>query len=461
MFWSSETGIGLSDEYLWSGEGHDEIDEDELAYLTTCRQLAGDPDHFGRHTLPDLDQIPVGPFLAAVVSTVDVTRMSGHDLVRLMKARARLASHEEAGKLAAMAEIAFCPPADPADGVIRVSEELEYAALEIAAALSLTRRSSERELSRAVSLRTRLRRVWDRFASGLLDPGRIRVFDHALGHLPEKTVDSILDRVLDDATELTTGQLRARLWRLVLEYDPDGSAAAFEEGVHDRKVVTFSNPDHTANLGIYSAEPDRVAAARDYIESLARSLKTADEPRTLDQLRADVALDLLTGRHLHEDGSGGGRTNITVPAETLARLSDLPGDLDGYGPVFAEIARKTVRENIDGEWVFTVTDQGRPVATGTLSRRPTESQKRQIRAQYETCVFPGCRMPAYQCDLDHRRPHSQGGPTHNDNVGPLCRHHHMGKHHAHWLLLRKPNGDHVWTSPLGHTYIRKRAPPEG
>jgi hypothetical protein len=62
MFWSSETGIGLSDEYLWSGEGHDEIDEDELAYLTTCRQLAGDPDHFGRHTLPDLDQIPVGPF---------------------------------------------------------------------------------------------------------------------------------------------------------------------------------------------------------------------------------------------------------------------------------------------------------------------------------------------------------------------------------------------------------------
>ena len=111
--------------------------------------------------------------------------------------------------------------------------------------------------------------------------------------------------------------------------------------------------------------------------------------------------------------------------------------------------------------MFTVTDQGRPVATGTLSRRPTESQKRQIRAQYETCVFPGCRMPAYQCDLDHRRPHSQGGPTHNDNVGPLCRHHHMGKHHAHWLLLRKPNGDHVWTSPLGHTYIRKRAPPEG
>ena len=36
MFWSSETGIGLSDEYLWRGEGHDEIDEDELAYLTTA-----------------------------------------------------------------------------------------------------------------------------------------------------------------------------------------------------------------------------------------------------------------------------------------------------------------------------------------------------------------------------------------------------------------------------------------
>lgn len=137
-----------------------------------------------------------------------------------------------------------------------------------------------------------------------------------------------------------------------------------------------------------------------------------------------------------------------------------PGELDGFGPVTAEIARKTVMENIDGEWVFRVTDNGQTVATGTMARRPTEAQRRRIRADYPTCVFPGCRQPAHQCDLDHRRPRAQGGPTENDNLGPLCRHHHMVRHHQPWLLPRKSNGDHHWTSPLGHTYTRTRAPPD-
>jgi hypothetical protein len=222
-----------------------------------------------------------------------------------------------------------------------------------------------------------------------------------------------------------------------------------------------SNPDHTANLGIYSAPPEQVAAARNYIEKLARSLKTRNEPRTLDQLRSDVALDLLAGRHPdRKPFRSGGGTHVTVTAETLAGLVDHPGELEGYGPVFAEIARKTVFENVDGEWTFCVTDQGRPVATGTLSRRPTQSQQRQIQASYPTCVFPGCRQPSFSCDLDHHKPHAAGGPTHNDNLGPLCRHHHMARHHSHWQHKRLPNGHHQWTSPLGHSYIRKRGPPD-
>jgi hypothetical protein len=200
------------------------------------------------------------------------------------------------------------------------------------------------------------------------------------------------------------------------------------------------------------------------VEKIARSLKTSDESRTLDQLRVDVALDLLRGRCACEDpryrvGDNGG-ASITVPAATLAELSDEPGEFGGYGPVFAEIARKTVMEKVDGEWRFVVTDNGRPVATGTLARRPTASQQRQVRAEYPKCVMVGCRNDAWECDLDHRRPAACGGPTHNDNLGPLCRHHHMTRHHGGWKLQRLDNGDHQWTSPLGHTYLQKRGPPD-
>jgi hypothetical protein len=458
MFDNQDAGIGL-----WPGERPEDFDrEDHLAWSITCSELADgwvEPD---RHLLPDgLEDLLPGPYLAAVVHAVDPTRLNGHDAVRVMKAFGRLASGFEAGKLAAVAEVAHSPAGDADSPVERDGFEVEYVEAEIAAALTLTRSAARKLLARALSLQGLLSRVAEAFAAGLVDSAKTRVFDQTLGHLPADTVDTVLDQILDEAEGLTTGQLQARMTRLVLAADPDGAASAFEEGVADRGVVTYPNPDLSGSLLIHNANPKDIAAARSHIENLARSLKTSSEPRTLEQLRADVALDLLQGKCVHQvESNKTGRTNLMVPLTTLAGLSDTPGELEGYGPVIAEIARKTAAENIDGEWTFTVTDQGQPVATGTLSRRPTASQRRHLQALYPTCVFPGCRQPAHDCDLDHRKPFSQGGPTHNDNLGPLCRHHHMVRHHAPWQLLKLANGDHQWTSPLGHTYTRKRAPPE-
>jgi hypothetical protein len=122
---------------------------------------------------------------------------------------------------------------------------------------------------------------------------------------------------------------------LVLEADPDGSKSSFEEGLADRKVSVYPNPDHTANFGVYSAHPQEVVEARAHVEKIARSLKTSDESRTLDQLRVDVALDLFRGRCACEDpryrvGDNGG-ASITVPAATLAELSDEPGEFGVMG----------------------------------------------------------------------------------------------------------------------------------
>lgn len=457
MFDHLESGIGLSEEYLCSGGSHD----DDVAYEATRLALADGWSEPDRHFLPDdLEQIQAGPYLAAVVGSVDRTMLNGYDAVRLMKAEARLAASFEAGELATMVEVALSPPCNPESAVERSPDATEFAAVEIATALTLTRRAAENRLGHALALGGPLARVWNLFAAGHIGFRNVREFVNSLGHLSSTLVDRVLDRCLHDCSDLTTGQLRARLSRLVMEADPDGSESCFEQGVEDRKVVSYSNPDFTASLGILSADPSEVAAAMAYVERIARHLKTDDEPRTLDQIRNDVALDLLRGKRFVSPG-GSGRVHVTIPASTLEGISNEPGSIDGYGPVIAEIARKTVMENVDGEWVFAVTDNGQTVATGTLARRPTEAQTRRIRADYPTCMFPGCRQPAHQCDLDHRKPFSRGGPTHTDNLGPLCRHHHMARHHAPWQLERLPDGDHRWTSPLSHTYIRRRGPPGG
>ncbi|MFV0258041.1 MAG: HNH endonuclease signature motif containing protein, partial [Acidimicrobiales bacterium] len=62
-----------------------------------------------------------------------------------------------------------------------------------------------------------------------------------------------------------------------------------------------------------------------------------------------------------------------------------------------------------------------------------------------------CRTPATSCDLDHTHPHSQGGPTLTQNLAPLCRHDHQGKHTPGWTLTPQPHG-YTWTTPHHHTY---------
>ena len=292
---------------LWPGERPEDLQaEDELALHETQLALADGWVDDDRQLLPDgFDQLLPGPFLALIVSSLDPKRLNGHDVVRFMKARAALANHHEAGKYAAIAEIAYAPPSDPESGVLRSSEEVEYAAVEAAAALCLTRYSSERQLSLAVSLSGRLRRVSDLFATGALDLPRVRVFDYFLGHLPDEVVEIVLDECLDDAPAMTTGQLRARISMLAMKHDPDGSKASYEVGLSERHLLTGANPDHTANFGIYSAPPARVAAARDFVEQRARALKSGGEDRTLEQLRVDVALDRATivlARHLGTPG---------------------------------------------------------------------------------------------------------------------------------------------------------------
>lgn len=104
-------------------------------------------------------------------------------------------------------------------------------------------------------------------------------------------------------------------------------------------------------------------------------------------------------------------------------------------------------------------DDGRPVATGMIRRRFTAMQRGHVEAAYPTCVFPGCRISASQCDFDPTIPWSEGGPTAEWNGTPKCRHDHILRHRGRWTFRRNPDGGHEWISPLGHTYpVHARGP---
>ncbi|MGA9358769.1 MAG: HNH endonuclease signature motif containing protein, partial [Mycobacterium sp.] len=76
-----------------------------------------------------------------------------------------------------------------------------------------------------------------------------------------------------------------------------------------------------------------------------------------------------------------------------------------------------------------------------------------VRARDLTCRWPGCDVPAVNCQLDHTIPHAQGGPTHAGNLKCYCPTHHLLKTFWGWREKQLSDGTLILTSPAGHTYV--------
>jgi hypothetical protein len=272
----------------------------------------------------------------------------------------------------------------------------------------------------------------------------------------------VVDAIADSAPSLTTGELRARLRTLCIETDPDEAKRRYESATANRRVVIEATDVGTANLYALDIPAGEAVAIGSRIHAAALSLHgTAGENRTMDQLRADVLVDYL-------NGIGGafaqqrGSVDVSITMESLVGLSEEPGDLAGFGPVIADVARR-IAEDGNGKFRVIVYDEatGDPTHVVTPTRQPTAQQRRRIQTRDRTCVFPGCRMPSRRCDIDHTVAVADGGVTCDCNLAPLCRHDHCIKHQHGWTYQKLPDGQWQWTTRLGHTYttIPTRGPP--
>jgi Domain of unknown function (DUF222) len=415
-----------------------------------------DPDSDPDHGLPaDLETIPPGLLLAVILSSVDRERLSGFDRVRLLKADARMVCHFQARLYAdiqsvsdSISELVY--PEDPTPQDI-----FDTASSEVQAALNLTRRSTEIQVDLASLLCERLPRVWEALYAGLIDLPRARILSDLTSPLPEELARQVTNTALEWAPGLTTGQLRARLGRLIISEDPAAAKERYEQKLEERRVFSEQGEDGTANLHGLNLPPAEATRAMRRINRLARSLKAKGDRRRIDQIRADILLDLLIGKGQPNSGtSDTGAVEIRVDLNTLTGIDDDPGEIPGFGPVLADVARQIVDEASDAEWrIVPVEEDGQPVGVVTTKRRPTTTQKRQVETRNPTCVFPGCRMPADQCDLNHEIPWAEAHRTTARELGPLCRHDHINHHRHRWKLKQIRPGVYQWTSPLGHTYI--------
>ncbi|CAN5236234.1 HNH endonuclease signature motif containing protein [soil metagenome] len=418
----------------------------ELADFEETPSLASDLEERLTATAP-------GAALAAILEAINREDLEGSDRVAMMQARARLLSHVQAELSAAMVSVG--QSVDEAIG----EHDVEHEADEVRAALVLTRRAAEDQMTLALTLLESFPRLWHTLWTGLLDAPRVRVILESVAGLDQELTDRVVAEVLPIAPGMTTGQLRARLAKLVIASDPQAAAYRYEEAVRGRRVWAGPNTDGTAGLFGLDLPADRVAAAMRRIHELANGLKSTGDDRTADQVRADLFLELLCGEKT-ELSLRQATVDLRVDLTTLAGLDENPGEIPGWGPVIADVARKVAKAQKDSSWRVTVSGrEGEVVWIGTTKRRPSAAMRRYLEVSRQTCVFPGCRMPASDSDIDHNQAWADGGLTDPWNLAPLCRHDHCLKHRAGWSLEQIKSGTWRWTSPLGRVYEVTTAPP--
>lgn len=225
----------------------------------------------------------------------------------------------------------------------------------------------------------------------------------------------------------------------------------------------FHGP-HAPQAGQELSDDDRRRLA--LFASMAEDLREpARDTRSLDEMRADIATDLLLASDtdlMPESGIDSIRATVqvTIAAPTLTGADDRPAELDGHGPIDVDLARRLAATADVWDRLFL---DARGMLTRTDTYAPTERMRRFLRARDQRCRFPGCRMPARSCDMDHNHDHAEGGPTDLGNLCCLCRGHHALKHpdlddRWRWHAIPQPGGIIEWISPDGRAYIDEPPP---
>ena len=328
---------------------------------------------------------------------------------------------------------------------------------ELACALRIPEGTLARRLARQAALAA-LPRFREANLAGLISSWHCDVMLDLFGHVSDEAALAAADEALiGKALELTPSELRvpARRWRARHVPKTDEER---HRNLADRHVAVSPADDDLCWLTALLPAAQAMAIYH-RLSDVAASASGPDEPRTLDQLRADAMCDVLLGDAAAAGAVGDGLSGIvptvvvTVPVLSLLGHSDEPAELEGFGPIDIETAGRLAAQAPSFIRVLTHPETGAVLSVGRERYRVPADLRTALVIRDETCRFPGCRRRAMRCDIDHADAwHDDDGCTEIDNLEHLCRKHHRLKHEVGWQLEHHGGGRISWTSPVGRRY---------
>jgi len=298
--------------------------------------------------------------------------------------------------------------------------------------------------------------------------------------MSESAIFDIEARAIAFAEFHTPGQVANHVRSAVAKYSPEEFEESVSKATSLRRVSCYNDPDGMStvvailpaadaqivmnSIEAFILRADQISQADGKEQTLGKYPSCGedqglakDQSLTKDMRRAD-ALSSICAQFLSQldDVVTPHRRpltiNVTVDLPTLLGLAENPGQLAGYGPIPAAVARELAS---DGRWKRFITEPqtGNLLDFGRESYEPPQQLKDFLIARDRTCRFPGCRRSALLSDLDHAESWESGGRTSAENIGALCRRHHRLKTHDGWTIESFADGSCMWRSPLGKEFF--------
>ncbi|MEP6665927.1 MAG: DUF222 domain-containing protein [Nocardioidaceae bacterium] len=376
-------------------------------------------------------------------------------------------------------------------------EVAESSITELALALGVSERAATDYIAVGLDLRYRLRCTNNDFGGGRLSYAHAKVISEATRPLDDDVTERLEAQLADAAATRSPARLRILARRLAAKADPASLARRHDQAYAERSATMFALGDGIAAFSI-NHQLETMAVIDDQTNAWAHRRRLADPTTSFTAHKADAAALLLLGRHpltganLLASANDTPDTNhttaaeahpapvgvvaapsdhlpartelrVTMSADTLLGLDDDTCELDGYGPITAEQARRLALRSASTTLrrVFTDPIDNSIITLDAHTYRFTHRQAEAIRTLHPISAFPGATTPAAHCDLDHRVPYRHAPPappgrpqppdppgqTTVTNGQPLGRPHHRIRTHTGWSAKVDPTTRTPSTGP--------------
>ncbi|MFC3455746.1 HNH endonuclease signature motif containing protein [Amycolatopsis speibonae] len=328
---------------------------------------------------------------------------------------------------------------------------------EVALELSLVDGFAGSLVATGVALTSRLPRTLS-----LMDRGQVSGF--AAQKVAEATAwlsdegslkaDAVLESRLP---EKNSEQVRKAASYAAMKADRSGAERRATESREGRRLTMAQGETGVASIEVVDGPVEKVTAAYQRIHREARALRNEGDTRTMDQLRADIALDLLLG------GQGGvsERTEVFLYMDltTYLGLNDDPVKMAGHGYLPAGLGRQIATgPNTVLRRIITDPLSGQVRDLGRTRYRPDAATAEFVRVRDRECRRPGCTRAAHACELDHSIPWQFQGETNVADLVTYCTRDHRLKDEPGWIYRLDPDGSLTVTTPTGQTHTSTPPP---